>query len=130
MQAPRRQEKRKKVFVRACGFFGTVLRSCWPLPPFPSPLLYPHPSQCLSLCASGASAASSRQKANEREKKIHYGLVLPCSSQPFSPVWTSGLCFILMLQRDGGEALLSLGLSALKTNEGRENEYVKKMETI
>lgn len=83
-----------------------------PLPPLPASLI---------MCQWGLHCISL-QKANEREKKIHYGLVLRCSSQPFSPVWTSGLCCILMLQRDGREALRSLRLSALKMGEGRKKK--------
>lgn len=91
------------------------------------PLLCPFPSPCLSFCASVASIASPRRKRNEREKRIHYGLVLRCSPQPFSCLDLWALLYI-DAPVGRGEAFHSHCLSALRISAGKKMNYKKKKE--
>lgn len=94
-------------------------------PSLPLPL----PSSASLILCQWCLYSISPQKANEREKKIHYGLVLPCSHPAFL---LFGLLGLLMLRRDRGVGVgkegrkrLSLCQSPLKISEGKENEFKK-----
>lgn len=103
------ERQMRKIFLRAF-VIETVLSLCQPLCSSSSiPLSLPHlfssplPSLRLSFCASGASTASPyRKRMKEKRKSIMDSCCAALLS--LSPVWTSGLCCILMLWRDGGES--------------------------
>lgn len=87
-----------------------------------SPLLCPLPAS-LILC-QWCLHCISLQKANEREKKIHYGLVLRCSPQPFSCLDLWALLYI-DAPAGWGESV-PLSLSKHSENKCGERKWIWK----